>query len=382
MTRQSYTIDELKRMLAERVEDVAARYAPAAPGSYVDKGVYYTLNPGRADRRVGSFVINFGGPRRGHWHDFATAEHGDMLDLIQLALGCDIRDALREARQFLGLQSQSPEDVARRKAQLEAAKARRAEAERQAREDAAAIAKRAHGLWLAAEVPSPHGPVARYLRDTRGIELDRLPRWPQAIRYMPQCFWTETDPETGEVLEAKLPAMVAAVNLGKRIVALHRTYLEMRSDGSWGKAPVAKAKKVMGEYRGGAIRVWAGLGPKGGHPVALNKAGPDQHVFLTEGIEDALTAAMLLPEARILAAISLSNLAAVELPRNVSRVTLIADRDEGAQAQEALQRAIEAHARAGREVRLWQPPEGSGAKDLNDVWQQRRAGERANKGAA
>jgi hypothetical protein len=381
MTRQSYSIDEIKAMLAERADEVAQRYAPPAAGSYTDKGTYFTLCPWRADRHVGSFVVNLTGPLAGTFHDFATGEHGDMIDLIRLALGCDIREALREARAMLGLQNESPEQTARRKDAAEASRRRRAEAAAEAKAKDEARARQASAVWLSGQARIDGTPVARYLADARAIDLSRLPRPPGAIRYLKDCFYRHIDPETGEVTEARLPAMVAAMSRAGGTVAVHRTYLAIGPDGRWGKADLPEQKKILGPFRGAAIRVWAGIGPRGGH-TPLAKAGPDQHVYITEGIEDALTAAMILPHARILAAATLGNIGAVELPANVSRVTIIGDRDAGDQARQALDRGIAAHAAQGREVRLWLAPEASGAKDINDYWRALLAGEQSRKEGA
>jgi hypothetical protein len=373
MTRQAYSIEEIRALLTDRAEDVAQRYAPA-PGSYTDGHDFWTLNPGRPDRKIGSFVIHTSGPRAGTFKDFASGHGGDLIDLIALALGCPVPEALREARRFLGLAHEAPEDIARRKRALAEAEARRraAEAER-----AAADAKRARlaqALFLSARPDILDTPVGAYLRG-RDIDLAQLPRLPAAIRYLPDCLWQEVDPETGEVREARLPAMVAPMVRGSEIVALHRTYLAIGA-GGWGKAPVPRPKKVLGRTGGAAIRIWAGIGPQGGKPVPLNQAGPGQHVWISEGIEDALCAALALPEARVLAAYSLGNIARIDLPANVATVTIVADRDPSPDAQEQLRRAVEAHRRAGREVRVWQAPAGTGAKDLNDWWRQKVAAER------
>lgn len=364
MSRQAFTIEELRAMLTARADEVAERYAPPAPGSYRDRGQYFTLNPWRGDRSVGSFVVNVGGPRQGTWHDFASKEHGDLIDLIRLALNTDMAGALREVRAFLGLQHMSPEDEARRRAQAEEGR-RRAEARRrEAEAEAIRRARQARAIWLGARDAGPTCPVGLYLAG-RDIDMRALPRWPNALRYDPACYWSETDPETGEVREARLPAMVAAVTREGQTVAVHRTYLAQRG-GRWAKAAVPRVKKVLGDFRGGAIRIWAGIGPRGGHPVPLAQAPGGQCVHIAEGIEKALLFALINPQARILSAISLSNFGQVELPPNVGRVVLIGDRDDNPEARAALDRAVQMHAAAGREVALWQPPHPH--KDINDYW--------------
>lgn len=380
--RQAYTLEEIKGMLLDRRHQVAHTYAPPAPGSYTDKGAWFTLNPGRADRSVGSFVVWLEGPRMGRWRDFATGQHGDLIDLIALNLGCDLKSAWREARGFLGLMSDAPEDVARRKAAAERAKRLAEEARAKDAEAREKKRKSAVALWLEARERIAGTPVEFYLRDERGIDLAQLGRQPRAIRFHPNCYCRQViakethDPETGEVIPARIfegsfPAMLAIINDAQgRPVACHRTWLQFR-DGRWQKAGVPKPKKVLGDYAGGAIHLWSGIGPKGGKGRRLAEAEPGSHVFLSEGIEDALSCVMALPDARVLAAISLSNFAAIALPPAIAEVTLIADQDEGDQAQDQLARAIEAHAKAGRRVRVWKNAEGG--KDLNDALRARRS---------
>lgn len=377
--RQAYTLDEIKGMLLDRRHQVARLYAPPAPGSYTDKGAYFTLNPGRADRHVGSFVVWLEGPQMGRWRDFAMSgpgSHGDLIDLIALSLGIDLKLAWREARSYLGLQSDSPEDVARRKAAAERAQRLAMEAKAKDAEVREKRRKLAVALWLAGNEKIAGTPVEFYLRNERGIDLQQLGRQPRALRFHPNCFYKHIDQETGEIIEGHWPAMLAiASDAQGKPVACHRTYLQFR-DGRWGKAAVPKPKKVIGDYAGAAIHLWSGIGPRGGKGRRLAEAEPGSHVFISEGIEDALSCVMALPEARVLAAISLSNFAIV-LPPAIAEVTLIADQDEGEDAQKALQRAIEAHAAAGRRVRVWKNSEGG--KDLNDAL---RARIEASKGAA
>lgn len=380
MTRQSISIEELKDRLLAQISSVVPHYAPDAPGSYTEKGLYFTLNPGRADKSVGSFCVTMTGEKAGKWRDYATGDHGDILDLIRLNLGCTLAEAIKEARAYLGLETEDPELRRKRQKAAEEAKARRAAADRKAREEKKRRRSQAHALWLSGQEHIARTPVDHYLRDTRGIDLKALGRQPRALRYVPQCFWTEMDPETGEMLEESLPAMVAiATNAAGQSVACHRTYLGINeATGRWDKARVRQPKKVLGDYAGAAIHIWSGAGPKGGKAGPLAKCQPGTRVYISEGIEDALSVVTLLPEVRVLAAISLTNMASVRLPENVSAVTLVADQDENDQAKAALERAIEAHQAAGRSVRLWQNRHGG--KDLNDALRQARTGK--ERGAA
>ena len=374
--RDILTAEDVKTLLLGQVHRVVERYAPPAQGSYSDRGQYFTLNPGRADRKVGSFVVNVSGPRAGTWHDFATKEGGDLLDLIALNLGCNLKDAFREARSFLGLQSDSPADTARRKAAAEEGRARMAAAK--AEEDAAREKRRrqAQALWLSGRASLRGTPVEAYLRDARGIDLAAIGRQPGCLRFHPACWYRDVspetfNPETGEVIPevvttGQLPALLSLVT-GRdgQAMACHRTWLDCVG-GHWQKARLSKPKKVFGEYRGGAsIRIWRGLGPTGKRQRPLQDAEPGSTVYVTEGVEDALSVVMALPQARVLAAISLSNMGAIWLPETIAEVVLVADRDEGAGQKAALQAAIHAHQKAGRRVRLWLNQDGG--KDVNDA---------------
>lgn len=369
--RQHLTVDEIKDLLHAQRHQVAYRYAPTAQGAYEDGAGYWTLNPGRPDKKVGSFVVWLEGRSAGRWNDYATGQHGDLLDLIALNLGCDLKGAFREARQFLGLQADNPEDIARRKAAAERAKAARAEAERAARDDLARQRKRAFALWLSGQERIAGTPVEAYLRDTRGIDLRALGHQPAALRYHPEVHYDQVDPETGEVFKGRGPAMLAlATDLTGKPVTCHRTWLAIGPDGRWGKAPLPKPKMVLGKYRGGAIRIWRGLGPRGGRGKPLSEVEAGARVYLTEGIEDALSVAMLLPQARVMAAIANTNFANVELPAAVTELVIVADQDADPDVRAVTDRAVLAHARAGRVVRVWRNRHGG--KDINDALRQAR----------
>lgn len=382
--RHTHSIDAIKQMLIDRIEDVVHQFAPPAPGSYRKGELYFTLNPGRADRSVGSFVVHMHGPRAGQWHDYALSgreAHGDLIDLIGLPAGLNAPQAIAEARRWLGLEVDTPEARRAREQAAARAKARRAEEERLKRQRAEAGRKRAKGLWLSGAEGIAGTPVEAYLRG-RGIDLRALGRQPRAIRFHPEVTYlhesSKCDPETGEVIlddqgrplmvreQMKLPAMLSAiVNGAGDIVACHRTYLAQRPDGSWGKAGIPDAKKVLGDYRGGCVRLSNGVAEGGGRGKPLNQCPPGSRVYVAEGIETALSAVVLRPEARVVAAVSLQGMARVELPATVAEVVLIADHDTHPQAQAAFQAAIEAHAKAGRLVRVWRSPEAG--EDLNDA---------------
>lgn len=389
--RQMVSLDEIKDALLAQIDRVADHYAPRAPGAYVRGHDYFTLNPGRADRSVGSFVVHIGGPKAGRWNDFATGQHGDLIDLIALSRGCDLKAAVIEARAFLGLDTETPELRRQREQAAARARARRAEAERDAARALERRQKAAAALWLSGEAKIEGTPVDLYLR-SRGIDLSVLGHRPGAIRWHAACryHWTEdwTDPETGEVttrhLQRTLPAMLTAIVRGKRIIDCHRTYLAIGPDGRWGKAPLPDAKKVLTDYTGGAVRLSGAVGPRGGR-LRLAEAPEGARVFISEGIENGLSLMMLRalagqPPAFVLAAGMVANLAHVELPATVREVVLCADNDTGEQARAQVEKAIAAHAAAGRVVRVWRSE--IPGEDLNDALKRVLAQVERREGAA
>lgn len=356
---------EVVAALQARPLDVAGVYAP---GGHVDGQRYWALCPWRGDRRLGSFHVALSGPYAGRWRDEATGEQGDMLDLIQAALRTDRRGAFDEALRFLGIEGETDAQRANRRRLAERARERAADEAAAAGEKARRKRAAAHALFLECR-PVVGTPVEAYLAG-RGIHLSALGREPGALRYHPQLPYQHVDMETGEVFEGAWPAMVAAI-YGPAIEGAqpafwgaHRTWIARGPDGRWSKAPVPAPKKVLGSVKGGFIRLWTGAGPRGGR-VPLGRAKAGTRVYVTEGIEDGLSVAALLPHAWVEVAVSLGNLREIVLPKTVSEVVLVADNDSDPRLQEAFGRAIASFRQQGRRVFVWRNTHGG--KDLNDV---------------
>jgi hypothetical protein len=124
--------------------------------------------------------------------------------------------------------------------------------------------------------------------------------------------------------------------------AIHRTYLAR--DGR-GKAPVASAKMMLGPCKGGAVRL----------------AEPEDLLMVGEGIETCL-AAMQASGHPAWAALSTSGLRALDLPKDVRDVIVLADGDEAGEA--AARDCALRWKRQGRRVRIARPPQGM---DFNDM---------------
>src|ERR1700688_282150 len=103
---------ELARCLARDAEAVCRHYLSNGRR----RGRYWTVGdvrntPGR------SMFVRLNGPESGpgaagHWTDAASAEYGDLLDVIRESCGfIDFRDAAEEARRFLSLPHMQPRRI-------------------------------------------------------------------------------------------------------------------------------------------------------------------------------------------------------------------------------------------------------------------------------
>lgn len=304
-----------------------------------------------------SFSIN---TARGFWKDFSTDKGGDLIKLIAVyACNGDNGRAIKWALDFLGLTNRAPDPAEAERLlerqrkldseELERAKKRRAAAQR---------------LWLEAKPLDGTDPASLYLK-ARGIDVLQLKEGiPNALRFHPACL---AQPE-----RYPLPTMIACVSCEGRgnngFMAAHRTYLA-QYEGKWGKAfnglvrngkPVP-AKRVLGEFAGGSIRLTRGAS---GKPLRQALAG--EWPQIAEGIENALTGAIAMPELRTLAGVSLSNLGNIELPPAIGGVYILADNDTRPETIAAFDRAMDRFLERGIEPAIVRAP---GVKDFNAVLQ-------------
>lgn len=64
----------------------------ATDGAYWENGEYWTRNPTRSDREIGSFSIS----DAGLWHDFSDDTSGDLITLLVAIRGCSKKEAAEE----------------------------------------------------------------------------------------------------------------------------------------------------------------------------------------------------------------------------------------------------------------------------------------------
>jgi hypothetical protein len=321
-------------MLAARMASLVADLCPAArrEGRLARIGSP-AGEPGQ------SCAIHLAGARAGRWHDFASGQGGDALDLIRAVRRVDLREALDWARGWLGT-------GADRLPPRELAPPRRAPPS----DDVEARRQAALKIWLSARASLAGTPAEAYLAG-RGIDLGELARAPRALRFHPALWCAEA--------AAPLPALVAAVVREGAICAIHRTYLRETRPGGWTKARLASPKKSLGSLAGGVVPLQRGRSCK---PL---RAAPDgDAAVIGEGLETCLSIAVACPELRVIAALNLVNLGAVALPAAIARIIIAADNDVAPGAQKLLRRAAQNFIEQGRDVRIARSPVG---KDFNDA---------------
>jgi hypothetical protein len=324
--------------LAKHVDTLCAELLSAGKR----KAAYWTVG-GVENAPGGSMWVHLRGAKQGHWQDAATGEFGDALDLLAACrYAGDKKAAYAAGLAWLGWGGAAAEPARR-----PPPAARHAAAN-----DDDTAKKRAYALrlYLGARPTLALTPVASYLAD-RGIDLAALGRQPRALRYHPDLRHRESG--------KNFPAMVAAISgPDGSHMATHRTYLE-RTGGGWVKLRGVNAKLSIGEFAQGSIRIWRGVSRR-----ALRDAPANEPVVIGEGIETCLSIALACPELRVLCAVSLGNMGSVWLPDQVRMVVLAADNDTHPAARLALQRAIERHIDAGREVRVARAQDSN---DFNDM---------------
>lgn len=278
---------ELARRLGENAEAVCRAYLSNGHLS----GNHWIVGDVRNSRGRSMHVRlkeNAKGPA-GKWVDEATAEHGDLLDVIEASCGLtEFRDVADEARRFLAMP----------RAQWPTSRAQPQPAAKRGSPDAAR-------RLFAMSQPITGTLAERYIAG-RGILLAARER---ALRFHPGCYYR--DLATGET--QTLPALIAAVTgLDGRITGLQRTWLDPAGNG---KAQLIDPRRSLGHLLGNGI--WLGL--DSGLPIPVMAAG--------EGFETMASLRTVMPSMPMAAATSANHLAGLTFPPGCRRLYIAADAD-------------------------------------------------------
>jgi phage/plasmid primase-like uncharacterized protein len=189
----------------------------------------------------------------------------------------------------------------------------------------------ARDIWRHSQ--SAIGTLVQAYLNSRGITIAP----PSSIRFVALRWHVE--------FGWRFPALLAGLqNRNGRFAGVSIVWLA--ADGS-SKAPVDPVRKSYGSLRGACVR----LGPAA------------EKLVVCEGVETGLSVAQECTELPVWAALSASNLAAIELPSEVREVIVAADADRAGEeaARKAAWRLIE----QGRTVRIART--GKSGLDFNDL---------------
>jgi hypothetical protein len=268
-----------------------------------------------------SLFVRLTGPETGRgaagkWIDAASAEHGDLLDIIRESAGLvNFREVVDEARRFLSLAGTTSTSHAHREPALRGS--------RDASRRLFAMAQPILGTL-----------AETYLRHRGLTALEGI----AALRFHPRCYYRPDDSGPTQTW----PALVAAVtDLHGTQTGAHRTWLAANG---LNKAPVETPRRAMGDLLGHAVRF--------GKPAGVMAAG--------EGIETVLSLRCVLPEMPMAAALSAAHLGAILFPPSLRRLYIVCDND--AAGDMARDRLIERARRAGVDPIVMSPA----LMDFND----------------
>lgn len=273
----------------------------------------------------GKLAMTLLGSHRGKWRDWSSDDHGDVLDLIEAELSLPRPEALQWVKTWFGGTAPAIDEATRAKSQ-----AKRETAGVEADQQKQVRVARAGDIWRAS-APLEGSPAERYL-------LNRLYGFhiPDPVYEGGSLRWN-----AAERIPGSIGTMVALMTdpVTGRPSGVHRTYLD---------AGAAKIERKMLGLKG-VVRLW-----------------PDDTVTMglsiAEGIETALSAAVLLHATPIWAALDAGNVAAFPALNGIDAVTIYADNDIEKNGRRAGQQAaIECADRwlaEGREAVIRMPREG------------------------
>lgn len=280
-------IKDIAEQLNDRAEAICCKYLTNGRKS----GRYWIV--GSIDNEKGdSFVVSISGAKQGKWFENSTGTPGDMLDVVRHCENINDKYTAAKfaAKHLLNLpiilndNSQSKQEKKIGQFNPDTARVNQSKA----------LFNRAVDI---------KGTLAeKYLHSRFLTDIDV-----RDLRFMADCFYYENE----ETPTQKIPALLQAIRGQEgEIISVNRTYL--KADGS-GKADVAYAKKVTGNYEG--------------YGVALGDIEGDT-LIVGEGHETTSSFRMALPQFSALAGLSMYHTSVLRIPKQIRRLILAQDLGE------------------------------------------------------
>lgn len=242
------------------------------------------------------FAVN---TRKGQFLCRRCEAKGDGIALVMFDRGCDFPSALTWLCGALDGVSE-----AERKARIDDARRKSAEARRAEDKFRADVIRQARTLWE--QGLNPAGTDVQAYLARRSIDITALGGFPRSIRFHPDLPYAHHIDGQWQVVH-RGPAMLAAIQgPGATFSGLHRTWLDLSQPK--GKADVRHpqtgealdVKKGLGSKKGGAIRLtpWVGM------------RSPPEILVCAEGLETTWSAMMagVYPDAAFWCLVDLGNM--------------------------------------------------------------------------
>jgi hypothetical protein len=358
-------LDDVKEMLKMRIEDLCRKLLPDGKR---DGRFWLSYNPvtGDYDRSTPELKVPLNRDI-GAWKDWRSGEKGDVIQLISYIKGLDFKETMRWARDFLGLAQMGAAD---RRALEQRMRQQRADSDKRSDDDRKRQILAAERLWYEGQIVGARSAAEAHAWGyflKRGCDLRNVKNLDEAtFRFSASTEWwkgAEWRHQGHLRIKTKdgpsFPAVHSAMRgpLGQ-ILSCHVTWLDPILPA---KAPVSPAKMMFGPSKGAMIRLTHG--PEGVPPEMATQATP---VVICEGIETGLSLAIAIPEARVWAAGSLSNMGNAPVGMDcVGAIVVARDNNDGNdQAQKQLAGAIGALTAAGKPVQVIASHVGD---DFNDL---------------
>lgn len=331
-----YDLAELKRGLADRIEDLAQDVFSAE---------IHCRRYGEELRfgKKGSIRVYISGAKKGGWTNFQTGESGNALDLLTKIRGLSFKEALDYGALFLGIH---PEDKSFKKEKESEYKRPVENLSNNFHAERIKNIQRIRAFYEEAR-PIAGTLASMYLKSHRCIEGDDVVK---DIRFHPGFYSSET--------KRKYPTLVAfARDAGGDITACQATYLDPVTAH---KAEDLEVKKrSFGVIHGSFVEVQVG---KIGQPV-----------FVAEGLETALSLKEAGVKGKVLAGLGVANFKNIPFESGI-HVILCKDNDVFLNEENIpvksvthalVDKAKEALEARGARVSIIHPPQEG--DDFNDV---------------
>lgn len=261
------TIQKIKEGLNKDAEQLAIDIL----GTPKEKGSNYL----KFGSNQGSLTVTTKGEKQGWFNDFETNQGGrDMLKFIQVHGGMTRDESLQFGADRIGIlyKNGTKKLEAKHNANVKSA----APAKENTTESFSDYEKRRIRLAnkIAKESLPLKGTLAeKYLKDYRGINLDRLP---EDIRFHPSVYSKKN--------QKALPALIAiARNYERKIQAVEAIYLDPKTGN---KADVSLSKQTIGSKKGASVMI----------NQTTNENAP---TLIAEGVATGLSLAKSLPDANV-----------------------------------------------------------------------------------